>query len=227
MPKTKQTFEENIEIIDEEIAKRRSTWRLDAIAWMDYDDVSQILRTHIYRKWNQWDQKRSLKPWINKIISNQIKNLLRNNYHNYAKPCSGCPFNDLNSEESCSYTKSKKQDKTCPLYLKWFNTKKPAYHLNLPVSLDDVVIAKSNGDSFAIEGLIKKIDKELKAELSEKHYVAFKMLFIQNIDEEEVAKIMGYKTNEKGRKAGYKQIKNLKSRFKKVVKKIIEKKDII
>ncbi len=89
------------------------------------------------------------------------------------------------------------------------------------------MVAKSTGDIFAIEGLIKKIDKELKLELSEKHYVAFNMLFIQNIDEEDVAKIMGYKTNEKGRKAGYKQIKNLKSRFKKVVKKIIEKKDII
>ena len=67
MSKKKQTFEENIEIIDEEIAKRRSTWRLDAIAWMDYDDVSQILRTHIYRKWDQWDQRRSLKPRRGKL----------------------------------------------------------------------------------------------------------------------------------------------------------------
>lgn len=207
-------------------------WRLDAIAWMDFDDVSQIIRAHIFRKWDQWDQKRSLKPWINKIISNQIKNLLRNNYHNYAKPCSGCPFNDLSQDESCSFTKSKMQDQTCPLYAKWFKSKKSAYHLNLPVSIDDMnpfstnEFVKSQGDLFAIDVLIEKVTVELKNELSEKQYNAFIMLFIKNIDEEEVAKAMGYKTNEKGRKAGYKQIKNLKSRFKKVVKKILDKKDI-
>ena len=53
------------------------------------------------------------------------------------------------------------------------------------------------------------------------------MLFIENKTEEEVAKKMGYRTNEKGRKAGYKQIKNLKKTFKQKILSILEKKDII
>ena len=48
----------------------------------------------------------------------------------------------------------------------------------------------------------------------------------EKMDEEEVALYLGYKTSEKGRKAGYKQIKNLKAKFKKIAIKIIDKKDI-
>ena len=38
---------------------------------------------------------------------------------------------------------------------------------------------------------------------------------------------MGYKTNEKGKKAGYKQIKNLKKLFKQIALKILQNEDII
>ena len=55
----------------------------------------------------------------------------------------------------------------------------------------------------------------------------YQLLFIENKTEEEVAKKMGYRTNEKGRKAGYKQIKNLKKTFKQKILSILEKKDII
>ena len=53
------------------------------------------------------------------------------------------------------------------------------------------------------------------------------MLFIENKSEDEVAKFLGYKTNEKGRSAGYKQIKNMRKFFKEKVIKIIKNKDII
>jgi hypothetical protein len=36
------------------------------------------------------------------------------------------------------------------------------------------------------------------------------MFFIDNLTDDQVAKILRFKTSEKGRKAGYKQIKNLK-----------------
>ena len=53
------------------------------------------------------------------------------------------------------------------------------------------------------------------------------MLFIQNYTEEEVAKFLGFKTNEKKRSAGYKQIKNLKKIFQEKAKEIIKNNDII
>ena len=43
----KPKFEDLIEQIDLEIRKRKSKWNLTALAWMDFDDVSQILRIPI------------------------------------------------------------------------------------------------------------------------------------------------------------------------------------
>jgi hypothetical protein len=53
------------------------------------------------------------------------------------------------------------------------------------------------------------------------------MLFIDNKSEDEVAKKLGYRTNEQGRAAGYKQIKNIKKMIKEKVVKIIKEKDIL
>ena len=53
------------------------------------------------------------------------------------------------------------------------------------------------------------------------------MLFIKNKTEAEVASHLGYKSNERGRTAGYKQIKNMRKFFKEKVIKIIRNKDII
>jgi hypothetical protein len=66
-----------------------------------------------------------------------------------------------------------------------------------------------------------------KKELSEEHYKVYMMLFFENTSEEDVAKYMGYKTSEKNRAAGYKQIKNLKKMLKEKVQNIIAKNDII
>ena len=85
----------------------------------------------------------------------------------------------------------------------------------------------SGSQTFDIDEALIKLNKELKKVLNDKQYTIYKMLFIENKTEEEVAKKMGYRTNEKGRKAGYKQIKNLKKTFKQKILSILEKKDII
>ena len=83
--RTKQ-FEESIDFINQEIKKRRNKWCLTSLNWIDFDDVSQIIRIHIYEKWHLYDKDKPLGPWLNRIISNQIKNLIRNNYGNYSRP---------------------------------------------------------------------------------------------------------------------------------------------
>jgi hypothetical protein len=67
----------------------------------------------------------------------------------------------------------------------------------------------------------------MKNELSQKQYQVYDLLFVQHLDEEDVARKMGYKTTEKGRKAGYKQIKNLKKIFKQKAQDILKREDII
>ena len=129
-------YEDKIDIINGEIRKRRGKWFLDSIPWISFEDVEQIIRIHIYQKWSQWDQKRELKPWINKIITNQFKNILRNYYLNFAKPCSSCPFDSSAAGENfCSFTKSGLQDITCPLYAKWSKSKKSAHDVKIPLRL--------------------------------------------------------------------------------------------
>ena len=68
--------------------------------------------------------------------------------------------------------------------------------------------------------------KQMKEELNERQFWIYSMLFIEEIPEEEVALKLGYKTSGKGRKAGYKQIKNLKIKFKEIGERLIKKRDI-
>tara|TARA_B100001093_G_C26858931_1_gene1028877 strand:- start:5019 stop:5738 length:720 start_codon:yes stop_codon:yes gene_type:complete len=233
--KRKVSYEEMFPAIDQEIKKRRGKWSLNSLAWVDYDDVSQIIRTHIYNKWDQWDQERPLLPWINKIITNQLKNILRNYYSNFVRPCLSCPFNQAGPSKAeqvdslCGFTTSGLQDSECPLFAKWEKTKKYAYDIKMPVALEHHSheahhIEESFYDMDTARGRLNRAIKEV---LSDRQYLVYELLFVQNKSEEEVAKVLGFKTSEKGRKAGYKQIKNLKKMFAKKAEHILKTQDII
>ena len=118
----KREFEDCISEIDLEIKKRKNKWSLTSLAWMDYDDVSQIIRIHIYKKWDMYDQEKPLGPWLNRLITNQIKNLIRNNYGNYCRPCLKCAAAE--GEKDCNIYE--KQCSDCPLYSHWEKNKKRA-----------------------------------------------------------------------------------------------------
>ncbi len=231
--KKKISYEEKYEVIENELKKRQGKWFLKSLAWIDFDDVKQIIRTHIYKKWDQWDQSRPLKPWLNRIISNQLKNILRNYYSNFAKPCLSCPFNqsgltEENTAGLCGFTKSGVQCGECPLYAKWEKTKKAAYDIKMPLALDSHthMLHNDKATSFEIENAQIRLHAEMKKVLSEKNYSIYEMLFIDNLNDEEVAAKLGYRTTEKGRKAGYKQLKNLKRQFKEKAERILQTKDI-
>ena len=231
------SFEEKYDAITLEIKKRRGKWFLDSLAWFDFSDVEQIICAHIYKKWDQWDQSRPLGPWINKIITNQMKNILRNNYSNFVRPCLNCPFNQSRSSCSqgiasgslCGFTGSGLQDSECPLYAKWEKTKKAAYDIKMAVAIENhsnEILAMSDR-AIDIDRAAEKLAEEMEKVLPSKQFKVYKMLYIDHMDEVDVAKIMGYKTSEKGRKAGYKQLKNLKKTFKEKAILILEKGEII
>jgi hypothetical protein len=214
----KKKFEEMYETIDKVIKKRRNKWKLKAITWFDFEDIEQIIKLHIYRKWHLWDQSRPIEPWINRIVTNQIKNIIRNNYTSFARPCLSCPFNqniggESGDEFSCGFTKSRKQCDECPLYAKWEKVKKSAYDVKMTVSLENHknyhFAFESTRDHDYLDAEYKLHDL-MKNHLSDKHFFIYKMFFIDNLTDDQVAKILKFKTSEKGRKAGYKQIKNLK-----------------
>lgn len=175
---------------------------------MDFNDVSQILRFHIYKKWHLYNHSKPLIPWINRIISNQIKNLIRNNYSNYARPCLKCLASEGN--EGCAIYGS--QCSLCPLYKKWEQKKKNAYDTKLTLSLENHQreISDIIEENIDLESSITNMHTKIEKFLKPIEWKIYKYLYIQHLDEERVAKLMGYKTTEKNRSAGYKQIKNLK-----------------
>mgnify|MGYP001174488105 FL=1 len=219
MPKRKLKFEDHIEQIDAEIKKRKSKWNLTALSWMDFDDVSQILRIHIFKKWHLYDPQKPLNPWINRIISNQIKNLIRNNYGNYCRPCLKCAAAE--SGDLC-YIYGR-QSEACPLFANWMKTRKQAYDAKLPVSINDheIEINAAEYSDIDIFALMEKLNEKMKEILKSSEWKIYKALYIDNMSEEDAATLMGYKTNEKNRVPGYKQIKNVKKSIILKVKKII------
>jgi RNA polymerase sigma factor (sigma-70 family) len=231
------SFEDKFADINLEIRKRKGKWFLDSLSWFDFEDVEQIVRAHIFRKWDQWDQRRPLGPWINKIITNQMKNILRNNYSNFVRPCLNCPFNQSRSGKDpgitpgslCGFTSSGMQDGECPLYLKWSKTKKSAYDIKMAVTIEhhSQEVGTIQDTQVDIEEAARKLASAMKESLPEKQYKVYDMLYVQHMDEEDVAKVMGYKTSERGRKAGYKQLKNLKKIFKDKASSILDKGEII
>ncbi len=233
-PEKLYSYEDRAKDIDRELAKRRPKWFLNSITWFDFEDVCQIIRAHIYQKWDQWDQSRPLEPWANRIISNQIKNILRNHYSNFVRPCLNCPFNQTeNANPSkigslCGFTPSGMQDSSCPLYAKWEKTKKSAYDIKMAVTIESEqgTVLQIAQDVFNIDHATHKLHIEMRKVLPVKQYEIYDMLFIQHMEEEDVAKALGYKSNEKGRKAGYKQIKNLRKKFKDQAIILIKKLDI-
>lgn len=220
------TFEDKYAIIDKAVNKKRKKWQLAAIAWMDYDDVAQIIKLHICKKWSMWDQSKPLEPWIGRIISNQLKNIIRNNYTNYVRPCLQCPHNG--GEDQCNISPNGIQSSFCEPFAKWVKQKKSGYDLKMPLTLENhrqEAEERIDGTFFSFEQL-DHLNRELKKTLSEKHYVAYTMLFFEEKTEEEVAAFMGYKTNEKNRAIGYKQIKNLKKLFREKALLLLKNKDI-
>ena len=218
-----KSFEDCIQIIDVEIAKRKPRWNLSSLAWMDYDDVSQIVRLHVFKKWGQYDQTKPLVPWLNAIIGNQIKNLIRNHYSNFSRPCLKCAAAvDLGCKiygEQCS---------ACPLFGHWVKRKQAATQIKMPVSIENhpQEIREISDATVDISNQITNFHNRMREILRPQEFLVYESLFIFHEDESIVAKKLGYISNEKGRTPGYKQIKNIRKQIIIKAKKSLKEGDI-
>jgi hypothetical protein len=224
MPRKKKgvvrpSFEDSIDIINSEIQKRKHRWHLTAIAWMDFEDVAQRLRIHIYKKWEKWDPLRPMRPWLNQVINHQMTNMLRNHYSNFSRPCLKCPFNT--GDYGCSIYGT--QNNSCKDYSKWEKSKKSAYDVKFPLSihspnhdnpettLENVLHDTEN--MMDIENLMPLFHEIMKKNLSIIEWKVYDYMFLQHLDEAEVAKKMGYKLSLKEGRPAYRQISKIKSKI--------------
>ena len=206
-------------MIDTEIKKRRNKWLLSKFSGIDFEDISQIIRIHIFKKWSLFDPAKKIEPWLNTIISNQLKNLIRNNYGNYSKPCTKCGAAEAN--DKCSIYSE--QCSSCPLYAKWEKTKQAAFNLKRCQSTEENhnTIASQEDESYGLEKNIKDLNSKIHLFLKPNELKFYKLFYLESNTEEVIAKRMGFTTGEKNRKPGYKQIQNIKKNIVKKIKKAI------
>jgi len=158
-----------------------------------------------------------------------MTNLVRNNYSSFSKPCLKCKYNQ--GGNLCEIYGL--QNSGCQEYSKWENSKKDAYSVKMPISLDSSIVdqdGEKTNQSLDITDNYSYIDYEssasafhesMKLKLSTIDWKVYNLLYIENLDEIETAKLIGYKTSEKNRSPGYKQIKKIKNKIYKIAKQIL------
>lgn len=220
----KYTYEDKSDIIDEEIRKRYHSWKLNFLCWFDFEDAAQIIRAHINIKWHKWDQKRPFENWVNVLITNQFINITKKYGKGILPPCINCQHNKGKEGDKylCKKTPSGYQSSECGIYNDWLKFRSDGK--GSPVSLDliDNLTLTSIEQEFPLDQAAERIHECMKKRLNDKHFFIYKMLFIDCIQEEQVASILKFKSSEKNKKAGYRQIINLKNKYKAIVKEILE-----
>lgn len=224
----KRTFEECLPIIDALLQKRKYRWQLTGLTWIGWDDVAQILRIHVFNKWELYDQSQKIEPWLNKIFSSQMINLARNNFYRFSKPCLKCAFSE-NSDESCGFTKEGVQNESCPIYAKWLAKKKSAHDINLPVTLEShsQEVNALPHEHFDLEYAILNFHEKMKQALNKTEYKIYDLLYIQKLSEAEAAKQMGYKSHEASKVVGYNNFLRFKKRIMEKARKVKDEIDFI
>ncbi len=218
------TFEEKSEVIDRIINSKRSLWMLSSLSYISFEDVAQIVRIHIAKKIHTYVQQRgSFEGWISRIVINQIKNQIRNHYGKISPPCNKCPFD--NGGNLCGFTKSGLKCQECKAFKKWENSKKNAYELKLAAPLEDYDGA-SSPSNFDVGRSVEKFHACMKASLNSRLYEAYTYLYIDHLSDSEVVRRLKFKTKEKDRIPGYRQLSNIKLKILEVANKIMKDFDI-
>lgn len=193
-------FEDKINSIDELIKKNKNRWSLSDIGGFSFEDLAQIIRLHIYNKWEQWDQSRPFEHWCNRIIINQIKNTVRNRYSRDAPPCTSCPFD--RGGESCGYTNSGVKCGECPAFQKWSRKKRNKFYLKSPISIDSASFVERMDfldplSSIKLEKSIPKFHIFLCKFLNIKMQNFYKLIYINELTDDQIIETLK-KTNGKG-----------------------------
>lgn len=202
-----RTFEECYDEIAIIVEKHRCKWTFKASVMRDFDDVKSEIITHIWKKWEQYDQIRSLGGWVATIVNNQFINILRNTYLSTSSPCQRCPCR--REEGMCSVFGMQGPD--CALYKKWLKTKKSAHDIRLPVAMENHIDEASSRPDHQtdLEPAIEGMHAKMQEVLTESEWEIYQRLFIDHKTYNVIAKELELKSNEKGRKPGHKRIRQV------------------
>ena len=186
-------YEEYSEVIHREIYKRRHKWHLTAISYMDFDDVVQIIKLHVLKKIHQYDKNEGVfVNWLNTLISNQIRNLLRNHYGAFNKICNSCEASEVDNK--CAIYKE--QCSKCPAYYNWSLSRKGAYNVKLALSSENHFneINSLPSESIDIDRSSILVHKKMLSVLNPIEGKVYRLLYIEHKTEQQVALALITKT---------------------------------
>lgn len=181
---TKPPIEKLLPFVQHEINQKRRSWTLTT---MSFEDASQEV---MIRVWKQYEKglfdptKAPFQHWLNRLITNAFKNLLRDNLLRWQRPCirdGGCVYNL--GDGHCSFTKSGNQCEECPLFKEWKQKKESEYNIKASVALEhhSQEVHSIQSDFADIEGAKKIIDAKMLAELGRWERIVYRLLYIDNL----------------------------------------------
>lgn len=230
-------FAEHLEEFQSLIAKRRHKWRATSI--MEWEDIYSLLLTRCYQQIHHYDATKPLDRWVNKLISNAMMNMLRDNLYRDQRPClSGqAPGFSMGSSYGrgcscclahggCSWTKSGTQDESCKFFAAWMRKKHTKFAISTPLSIENHTDEyHSHQDDFLdIEAAKKVIDDNIKKRLTKEEYRVYVYLYVKHLSMEETLKKMGFKKNDQ---RSYMKIRNLAIVAKDTARAIISEQNLI
>lgn len=191
MPK----FEDYYDALVVLIQKSRGRWILNSLGYMDFQDVTQKILLHIYEKWHKYDPEKPLEPWANTIIKNQMQNIYRDEYGNYAKPCANCVNNE--GADLCSITSNNKQCEECPIYAKWKKKKEPAYHFKIAAEYEESVHVNAKiGNDIHSKMKASTIHNHMMSVLTGVERKIYDLSFVKGEEVEDIRRLLGYTNNQ-------------------------------
>ncbi len=222
------TFEDRYDDICHWTDKRRAKWTLNAVPW---EDARQMILIRVNEEYPKFDPLRGeFSHWLNRVISNKIKNIWRDNFTSYSRPCIlGCAFNTGGT--SCSKTSTGTQCAECPLYADWQKKKEAHFNVKQTLPIDSHVneVYNAASDFTDVEAKKRVIDATMKGKLTRTEWKIYRLLYIKGVTEEDAAKAIGFKQG-RGKKSkmfnGYSVILAAKHRIIEMAKLVIHEEDL-
>lgn len=184
--KFNQYQKEIIKVLD----SKQSFWHLHAVVYKDWLDIRMEIMAHIFHKIHLFNPEKSeIGAWCNTVISNQLKNKLRNEHGSLLPACHTCP-ND------CEF---KHLSEDCPKYKEWEVTKKAKFDVRHSVSLEHHTQEVFDRPDLQLD--YNKLSKELfdrvKPLLTDQEWRVCYWAYVKHKEDDEICNKLGFRTKKK------------------------------